>query len=158
MPPWDLCVGWEDHFYFSSLLGWWHACMCMWAGPICGFINHTDHGETTCRWGPGSFLSAVFDGSTVACAGSRLWASSAGLLAKDSPRRSITEGWGRATLAMRKGLGRLVAGALARVERLVSHPFLEGRAECMAYVCQDLFPHICWRHKCNILKEQCIKA
>jgi hypothetical protein len=33
-----------------------------------------------------------------------------------------------------------------------------GRAGCIAYVCQDLFPHICWRHKCNISKEQCIKA
>jgi hypothetical protein len=31
---------------------------------------------------------------------------------------------------------------------LLSHPFLKGRAGCIAYVCQDLFPHICWRHKC----------
>ena len=37
-------------------------------------------------------------------------------------------------------------------------PVSMGRAGCMAYVCQDLFPHICWRHKCNISKEQCIKA
>jgi hypothetical protein len=35
-----------------------------------------------------------------------------------TPRRSITEGWGRTTLAMRMGLGQLVAGALARVEPL----------------------------------------
>jgi hypothetical protein len=26
---------------------------------------------------------------------------------------------------------------------LVSHPFPKGRAGCIAYVCQDLFPHIC---------------
>jgi hypothetical protein len=25
----------------------------------------------------------------------------------------------------------------------MSHPFLKGRAGCIAYVCQDLFPHIC---------------
>jgi hypothetical protein len=25
----------------------------------------------------------------------------------------------------------------------LSHPFLRGRAGCIAYVCQDLFPHIC---------------
>jgi hypothetical protein len=25
----------------------------------------------------------------------------------------------------------------------LSHPFLRGRARCIAYVCQDLFPHIC---------------
>jgi hypothetical protein len=25
----------------------------------------------------------------------------------------------------------------------VSHPFPKGRAGCIAYVCQDLFPHIC---------------
>jgi hypothetical protein len=25
----------------------------------------------------------------------------------------------------------------------LSHPFLKGRAGCIAYVCQDLFPHIC---------------
>jgi hypothetical protein len=26
---------------------------------------------------------------------------------------------------------------------LLSHPFPRGRAGCIAYVCQDLFPHIC---------------
>jgi hypothetical protein len=26
---------------------------------------------------------------------------------------------------------------------LLSHPFLKGRVGCIAYVCQDLFPHIC---------------
>jgi hypothetical protein len=41
---------------------------------------------------------------------------------------------------------------------LVSHPVPGGGTERIAYVCQDLFPHICWRHKCNISKEQCIKA
>jgi hypothetical protein len=25
----------------------------------------------------------------------------------------------------------------------VSHPFPRGRAGCIAYVCHDLFPHIC---------------
>jgi hypothetical protein len=25
----------------------------------------------------------------------------------------------------------------------LSHPFPKGRARCIAYVCQDLFPHIC---------------
>jgi hypothetical protein len=27
--------------------------------------------------------------------------------------------------------------------RGLSHPFPKGRAGCIAYVCQDLFPHIC---------------
>jgi hypothetical protein len=31
----------------------------------------------------------------------------------------------------------------ARLALRVSHPFLKGRAGCIAYVCQDLFPHIC---------------
>jgi hypothetical protein len=26
---------------------------------------------------------------------------------------------------------------------VMSHPFPKGRAGCIAYVCQDLFPHIC---------------
>jgi hypothetical protein len=34
----------------------------------------------------------------------------------------------------------------------------KDKAECLEYVCHDLFPHICWRHKCNISKEQCMKA
>jgi hypothetical protein len=37
-------------------------------------------------------------------------------------------------------------------------PGFKGKTECIAYVCQDLFPHICWHHKYNISKEQCIKA
>jgi hypothetical protein len=27
--------------------------------------------------------------------------------------------------------------------RVMSHPFPRGRAGCIPYVCQDLFPHIC---------------
>jgi hypothetical protein len=32
-------------------------------------------------------------------------------------------------------------------------PGYKDKTECIAYVCQDLFPHICWCHKCNISKE-----
>jgi hypothetical protein len=28
-------------------------------------------------------------------------------------------------------------------EQAMSHPVPGGRARCIAYVCQDLFPHIC---------------
>jgi hypothetical protein len=31
----------------------------------------------------------------------------------------------------------------ARERDVVSHPVLRGKTECIAYVCQDLFPHIC---------------
>jgi hypothetical protein len=31
----------------------------------------------------------------------------------------------------------------ANVPMMMSHPFPKGRAGCIAYVCQDLFPHIC---------------
>ena len=34
-------------------------------------------------------------------------------------------------------------GSRTRNGRPVSHPFPKGRAGCIAYVCQDLFPHIC---------------
>jgi hypothetical protein len=37
-------------------------------------------------------------------------------------------------------------------------PSFKSKTECIAYVCQDIFPHLCWRHKWNISKEQCIKA
>jgi hypothetical protein len=38
------------------------------------------------------------------------------------------------------------------------HTRFWGKTECIAYVCQDPFPHICWRHKCNISKDNEIKA
>jgi hypothetical protein len=43
------------------------------------------------------------------------------------------------SLSNRKGEG--VEHSHALTGRL-SHPFLRGRAGCIAYVCQDLFPHI----------------
>jgi hypothetical protein len=30
-----------------------------------------------------------------------------------------------------------------QIGEMLSHPFPKGRAGCIAYVCQDLFPHIC---------------
>jgi hypothetical protein len=42
--------------------------------------------------------------------------------------------------------------------RVYVTPGFRGKTECIAYVCQDLFPHICCHHNCNISKEECIKA
>jgi hypothetical protein len=37
----------------------------------------------------------------------------------------------------------LVVMGTQGLDIILSHPFPKGRAGCIAYVCQDLFPHIC---------------